>query len=186
MEEDLGAEDSSVWSASHSTVLRDLAEILIAALVLALLVHTFIVETVQVEGPSMQPTLASGQRLVIAKVVYYFTHPRTGDVIVFEFPRDLSRSFVKRVIASGGQTVEIRSGMVYVDGKLLDEPYVRYRSSDNFPRTQVPAGTLFVLGDNRTNSDDSRQDVGMVPLNLVKGKVVVRIWPLPEFQWMGG
>lgn len=172
--------------ASGSAVLRDLAEILIFALVLALLIHAFVVETVQVDGPSMKPTLYTGQRLVVAKVLYYFEKPHDGDIIVFEYPPDPTRSFVKRVIATGGQTVEIRSGMVYVDDKLIAEPYVQYRSNDNYRRTQVPAGTIFVLGDNRLNSDDSRSDVGMVPLRLVRGQVVLRVWPLSNLKWMGG
>lgn len=179
-------EDSSGQAPSRSAILRELAEVFILALLAALLLRTFVVETVQVEGPSMEPTLISGQKLVISKVIYYFRQPRTGDIIVFQFPRDPSRDFVKRVIASGGETVEIRGGVVYVNDRPLSEAYVAYPSSDNFPRMKVPDGSLFVLGDNRSNSDDSRQDVGMLPMHFVKGLAFVRIWPLPQVQWMGG
>lgn len=178
-------EDPTPGAASRSAVLRELVEVVAFSLLLALLIRAFVMQVVVVDGPSMEPTLLSGQRLIINKLVYRFRTPATGDIIVFGYPRDPSRDFVKRVIAAGGQTVEIRAGVVYVDGKALSEPYVHYPSHDNFPRIRVPKGTLFVLGDNRANSDDSRSDVGMVPLRNVKGLAFLRLWPLPDFGWMG-
>ncbi|MGE5589555.1 MAG: signal peptidase I [Bacillota bacterium] len=171
---------------SRSATLRELAQTLIMALLLALVIKAFVVETVQVDGPSMEPTLVTGQRLFINKVLYHLRPPATGDIVVFRYPSDPSRNFIKRAIAAPGQTVEIREGVVWVDEKPLHEPYVTNVSRDDYPRVTVPPGRLFVLGDNRANSDDSRSaDVGLVPLQNLKGKAFVRFWPLPEFAWMG-
>lgn len=170
---------------SRSAMLRELAQTLIMALLLALVIKAFVIETVQVDGPSMEPTLVTGQRLFINKVVYHTHPPATGDIVVFRYPSDPSRNFIKRAIAVAGQTVEIRAGVVWVDDKPLQEPYVAHAAHDDYPRVTVPSGRLFVLGDNRGNSDDSRSpDVGLVPLQNVKGKAFVRFWPLRQFAWM--
>ena len=179
------AEESTPGATSRSAMLRELVGVLTFALLLALLIRAFVMQVVVVDGPSMEPTLYSGQRLIINKLVYHFRSPSTGDIIVFGYPRDPSRDFVKRVIAAGGQTVEIRAGVVYVNDERVNETYITYPSHDNFPRIRIPAGTLFVLGDNRSNSDDSRSDVGMVPLGNVQGMAFLRFWPLPEFGPMG-
>lgn len=150
------------------------------AIALALFIRTFIVELYMVEGPSMTPTLINGERLIVSKFIYRFQQPARGDVVVFRFPRDPSRDFIKRVIATGGDTIEIRDGRVYVnDQELNEKDYILEKSRGSYPKSKVPEGTIFVMGDNRNNSEDSRfADVGFVPLHLLKGKAIVAFWPL--------
>ncbi|MCL5046627.1 MAG: signal peptidase I [Actinobacteria bacterium] len=172
-------------SARH--VLREVLETIIIALVLALLIRNFVVERIVVDGTSMETTLHNSDSLLINKFIYRFRLPKTGEIVVFKFPSDPSRDFIKRVIAHEGQSVEMREGRVYVDGALLNEPYVKRPSRDNYPRAVVPKGTIFVLGDNRVNSEDSRfSDVGFVPLKNLKGTAFVRFWPASSFTWIGG
>mgnify|MGYP001484249961 CR=1 FL=1 len=153
------------------------------ALALAIIIRTFIVELYMVEGPSMRPTLASGERLVVNKFIYRFGQPTKGDVIVFRYPRDPSRDFIKRVIATAGDTIEIKDGLVRVNGQLLNETYILEKSRIPFPLSTVPEGTIFVMGDNRNNSEDSRfEHVGFVPLNMLKGKALMVFWPFGNFR----
>lgn len=169
-------------SASPRRVVRELVETIVIALVLALTIRQFVVETILVDGQSMQETLHDGERLLINKFIYWFRRPETGDVVVFRFPEDPRRDFIKRVIAHEGQTVEIRAGQVYVDGVPLEEPYVDRRWHADFPKTTIAPGRIFVLGDNRDNSRDSRYpDVGQVPLKNVKGMAFLRFWPVDRF-----
>ena len=122
-------------------------------------------------GPSMMNTLQDQERLLVNKLVYYTRQPKRGEIIVFKYPSDTRRDFIKRVIAVGGDTIEIRDGKTYVNGQALDESYIREPFHTNLPKTTVPAGHIFVMGDNRNNSEDSRfRDVGFVDLSLVKGK----------------
>lgn len=170
-------------SASPRRVIRELVETIVIALVLALTIRQFVVETILVDGQSMQATLQDGERLLINKFVYWFRKPQTGDVVVFRFPEDPRRDFIKRVIASEGQTIEIRDGQVYVDGVPLREPYVNREWHANFPKMSIAQGRLFVLGDNRNNSQDSRfPAVGQVPLKNVKGMAFLRFWPFERFN----
>lgn len=160
---------------------RDLLEVVVSALVLALLVTTFIAQPFLVEGSSMEPTLHSGQRLLVSKLEYRFGQPKQADVVVFRYPSDRRLRYIKRVIGVGGDTVAIRAGDVWVNGKAIREPYLIQNTWGDFGPTKVPAGRLFVLGDNRGNSKDSRfSDVGFVPENLVVGRAVAVYWPLGE------
>lgn len=168
------------------------------ALVLAFFIRTFIVELYLVDGPSMQPTLHHGDRLVVSKFIYRLRSPERGEVIVFKFPKDESRDFVKRVIGIPGDKVEIKKGTVYLNDVPQTENYMQRDRGiidgrvnaadweayfDNFPARVVPAGTVFVLGDNRYNSEDSRhRDVGFVPESLIKGKAMLVFWPLSNWQ----
>lgn len=152
---------------------------LVVALVLALLVRWLVMEGFVVSGLSMVPTLHDGDRLLVNKVVYHLHAPERGDIVVFAYPRDPSRDFVKRVIATAGQTVEVRGGRVYVDGQQLDEPYIQHFGGPDQTAVTVPQGAIWVLGDNRPYSDDSRI-FGPVALKLVSGKVFFRYWPLSD------
>lgn len=165
------------------------------ALVLAFFIRTFIVELYLVDGPSMQPTLQDGNRLVVSKFIYNIREPERGEVIVFQFPKDPSRDFVKRVIGIPGDKVEIKKGVVYINDKATEENYMKRdqnllkgRSSlesyfDNYPAQVVLPNTVFVLGDNRYNSEDSRHyDVGFVPDQLIKGKALMVFWPLGDWK----
>ncbi len=153
------------------------------AVVLAFLIRTFIVELYLVEGPSMRPTLQSAERLVVNKFIYRFRPPERGEILVFRYPRDPSRDFIKRVIAIPGDTIEIKEGRVFVNSVLLNEDYILSRTRGSYPLATVPEGTIFVMGDNRNNSEDSRfADVGFVPYDLIKGKAILVFWPVSQFK----
>lgn len=162
--------------------LFDFVEMLVLTVVAVLLIATFLVRHTLVQGRSMENTLQNGQHLLISDVNYL---PKNGDVIVFVPLNQENRStpFIKRVIATEGQTVEIRNGVVLVDGLAQSEDYLSLsKGLSNYAETVVPDGFVFVLGDNRTNSHDSREDdVGMIDVRSILGKVVCRVWPLSEF-----
>ena len=163
--------------------IKDWVVSIAAAVVIALLIRTFIVELYVVDGPSMRPTLQHEERLIVNKFIYYVRSPLKGEILIFRYPRDPSRDFIKRVIATAGDTIEIKEGRVYVNDQLLNEDYILEKTRTEYPKTTVPDGTIFVMGDNRNNSEDSRfADVGFVPLNLIKGKAVMIFWPTDEIK----
>lgn len=163
--------------------IKDWVISILIAVVLAFFIRYFIVELYMVEGPSMRPTLVNGERLVVNKFIYRFKEPEKGEILIFKFPKDPSRDFIKRVIAVAGDTIEIKDGRVYVNGQLLNEPYILERTRSSYPLSTVPQGTIFVMGDNRNNSEDSRfADVGFVPLNMIKGKAMMIFWPLDHIK----
>lgn len=163
--------------------MKDWAISIIVAIALAFLIRTFIVELYIVDGPSMRPTLENHERLVVNKFIYNFHEPERGDVLVFRYPRDPSRDFIKRVIALPGDTIEIKDGQVFVNDQLQNETYILEKTRTEYPKAKIPEGTIFVMGDNRNNSEDSRfSDVGFVPFNLIKGKAILIFWPLDDFK----
>ena len=152
-----------------------------SAVLVAVLIRYFIVELYVVDGPSMQPTLQDGERLVVNKFIYHWRDPMRSEIVIFRYPRDHSRDFIKRVIAVGGDTIEIKDGHVFVNDALVNEDYIAEKTRTEYPKQTVPEGTLFVCGDNRRNSLDSRfPDVGFVPLELVKGKASMIFWPIDD------
>ena len=155
----------------------------VSAVAVALVIRYFIVEHYVVDGPSMLPTLHDRQHLLVNKIVYFLRDPMKGEIIVFRYPRDHNRDFIKRVIAVGGDTIEITDGHVFVNDVLLNEDYISEKTRTEYPKQTVPEGTIFVCGDNRRNSLDSRfPDVGFVPLELVKGKAALVVWPKDDFK----
>ena len=160
---------------------KDWAISILIALVIAFVIRYFIVELYLVDGPSMRPTLQSAERLVVNKFIYRFRAPERGEILVFRYPKDPSRDFIKRVIAVPGDTIEIKDGRVFVNQQLMNEPYILSKTRGDYPLTTIPEGHIFVMGDNRNNSEDSRfADVGFVPYNLIKGKAVLVFWPWDE------
>ena len=148
---------------------------------LAFCIRTFVVEPYLVSGPSMLPTLENRERLLVNKFIYYVSDPKKGEVIVFKYPSDTTRDFIKRVIATGGDSIEIIDGRVFVNGENIKEAYIKEPFHTNYRKTIVPEGHVFVMGDNRNNSEDSRfSDVGFVAKNLIKGKASVIFWPLDK------
>jgi signal peptidase I len=125
----------------------------------------------------MEPTLHNGELLIVSRLAYKLSQPETADIIVFHLPQDLGQDYIKRVIGLPGDTVEIKGRQVYVNKQLLDEPYIAARPISIGTWT-VPEDQLFVLGDNRNNSSDSRA-WGMVPVEDVVGKALIIYWP-PE------
>ncbi len=163
--------------------MREWITSIVGAIVLALLIRTFIVELYIVDGPSMRPTLLHEERLVVNKFIYRIRDPQKGEILIFRYPGDTSRDFIKRVIATGGDTIEIKEGRVYVNDQLLNEDYILEKTRTDYAKATVPDGTVFVMGDNRNNSEDSRfPDVGFVPLDLIKGKAILVFWPVEEFK----
>jgi signal peptidase I len=157
---------------------RDLA----VALGLALVIIIFLYQPVKVEGTSMAPLLSDQERIFINKFVYRFEPIDRGDVVVFWYPLDRSKSFIKRVIGLPGETVEIRTGHLYVDGKELQEPYVpaSYLDGGSYPARRIPPDEFFVMGDHRDSSNDSRM-FGTVPRDFIYGKAVFAYWPVGHF-----
>lgn len=154
--------------------LRDLL-ISVAA---SFLIITFLYQPVRVEGTSMQPELKNEDRLFINKFAYHFESISRGDVVVFHYPLDPAKSYIKRVIGLPGDTLRIDEGRVYVNGKRIQEPYVplRYRDDRSIPGMVVPPNEYFVMGDHRSISSDSR-DFGPVARNLIYGKAAFVYWP---------
>ncbi|MPN08097.1 Signal peptidase I T [bioreactor metagenome] len=170
-------------SSSLGEEIKDWIVSILIAVVLAFFIRHYIVELYMVEGPSMRPTLQNGERLVVNKFIYRFNKPAKGEVIVFRYPRDPSRDFIKRVIAEPGDTIEIKDGRVFVNGQLLNEPYILDKTRGSYNLATVPEGHIFVMGDNRNNSEDSRfRDVGFVSYDLIKGKAIMIFWPLDHIK----
>jgi signal peptidase I len=159
---------------------REWIESIIIAVVIAIIIKSFIFETVLVDGYSMLPTLTNNDRLAVSKIGYMFNGPEHGDIVVFKYPANPKLIFIKRVIGVEGDKVEIKNHKVYVNGTVLDEPYINERPLADFSEVVVPSDTVFVLGDNRNDSRDSRySDVGFVPRDNIRGEAVARMWPLP-------
>jgi signal peptidase I len=161
--------------------LRDL----ILSVLLAFIVIVFLYQPVQVEGTSMMPHLENHERLFINKFVYRLHPIARGDVVVFWFPLDPSKSFIKRVIGLPGDEVSIRDGHVLVNGKPLPEPYVppNYLDEQSYPPVRVELDHYFVLGDHRSSSNDSRV-WGTVDRKYIYGKAVFVYWPLSQLGWV--
>ena len=150
------------------------------SLVIAVVVILFIYQPVKVEGTSMMPSLVDQERIFINKFVYKFgiSNVDRGDTVVFWFPGDPSKSYIKRVIGVPGDKVEVKNGVVFVNGSRLAESYVppEYRDNSFMPPERVPDDQFFVLGDHRSSSNDSRS-WGMVPRRYIYGKAVFVYWP---------
>lgn len=153
------------------------------AVFLAFIIRTFIVELYLVDGPSMRPTLQNAERLVVNKFIYKFRTPERGEILVFKYPSNQNRDFIKRVIAIAGDSIEIKDGRVFVNDQLMNEPYILSKTRGDYQKSIVPEGHIFVMGDNRNNSEDSRfSDVGFVPHELIKGKAILVFWPYSSFK----
>lgn len=167
------------------SALREWAEAIAIAVVLALVIRAFIVQAFKIPSGSMLPTFQIGDHILVNKFIYRFTAPDRGDVIVFKFPQDEGRDFIKRVIGLPGEAIEIRGKQVFINGKPLEEPYAIHLDAqiignphsprDHFETVKVPEGQLFVMGDNRDHSMDSRF-WGFLDLKKVKGKAFVIYW----------
>jgi signal peptidase I len=157
--------------------LRDLS----LSVFIAVVVILFLYQPVKVEGTSMMPSLVDQERIFINKFVYLFgiSSVNRGDTVVFWFPGDPSKSYIKRVIGAPGDRVKVVDGTVYVNGQALDEPYVpaEYRDKVSTPETVVPPDEYYVLGDHRSSSNDSRT-WGTVPRRFIYGKAAFVYWPL--------
>jgi signal peptidase I len=187
----------------------EVAVLVLVAFVLALLIKTFVIQAFYIPSASMHPTLVENDRVLVNRFVYRIHEPHRGDVIVFQNPHPRkghqnpvsafvhwlgqglgiaqggrNKDFIKRVIGLPGDTVEIHQGVVFVNGARLQEPYLSpIKDRGSYGPYLVPAGCLFVLGDNRTDSDDSRGSLGYVPISKVIGRAFVIVWP--PSRWGG-
>lgn len=187
--------------------LRELPILFIVALAVAIVLKTFVVQAFFIPSGSMEPTLEPGDRVLVQKVVY---GPDRGDVIVFSDPqgrpgpdrgivggfvhwlsstlgieRPEHEDFIKRVIGLPGETVELRDGRLFVDGVRIREPYLKGAvDTRDYGPVKVPEGALFVLGDNRLNSNDSRFGLGFVPVDKVVGRAFAIVWPPSRAGWI--
>lgn len=182
-QEDYAYEDEQGEHAG-ARLLREVLEVAILTLLFFGLVR-LLVQNYRVDGPSMQRTLYTNEYILVDKATYYLHSPQRGDVIVFEFPLDTSKNFVKRVIGVPGDTVQIdENGTVSVNGKVLNEPYVYQQLCPCDPKSVVlKANQYYVLGDHRGDSDDSR-DWGPVPRGDIIGKAALVYWPLPDIHML--
>lgn len=167
------------------------AQSIIIAIVIALLIRAFIFEPVLVDGHSMDNTLNNGQRLIEYKLGYFFSHPKRGDIIVLQYQKGILKflplpdpkeiDYIKRVIGVPGDKIDIRDGNVYINGDELEEPYAKGKTLPlgmKFPDV-VPLNNVFVLGDNRENSSDSRR-IGYIDYSRIRGKATFKIWPFKD------
>ena len=184
-------------AAKAKHIVREYAESIIIAVLLALVIRTFIVQAFKIPSGSMEDTLAIGDHILVNKFIYGskipFTgnrviklrDPRQGDVIVFEYPEDPTKDFIKRVVGTPGDTVEVKDKKVYVNGKVYANPHEVHKEPDMIPKeanprdnkdlVTVPAGSYFVMGDNRDRSYDSRF-WGFVSSDKIKGLAFIKYW----------
>ncbi len=158
---------------------RDFFGTIVPAVIIALLIHAFLAQATRVYGQSMEPNLHTDERLVIEKLSYRFHGPRRGDVVVLHDPSGGTELLIKRVIGLPGERVMITDGRVYVDGVALDEPYLQQPTQGGGRTWSVPPFEVFVMGDNRIASRDSRS-FGTVPLEMILGHVIFRYWPVEQ------
>ena len=169
-------------AAPQKTTLRENVESFLWAVALALIIRTFIVAPFKIPSGSMRPTLMEGDRILVNRFIYRFQPPHQGDIIVFRFPEDPRRPFIKRLIASGGDKVEIKDGHAYVNGTPFQNPQESVHYSNQGPfgedgrEIAVPPDMYFVLGDNSASSHDSRF-WGFVPKRLLIGRAMCIFWP---------
>jgi signal peptidase I len=158
--------------------LREVAETVIPAVVIALVINLFLAQATQVLGQSMEPNLHSTQRVVVEKVTYRLLHgPRRGDIVVIDLPRQ-TEMLIKRVVGLPGESIEVRNGRVYIDGEQLDELWTIRPGGGNYSPQTIPPLHVFVMGDNRGASNDSRS-FGPVAIEHIVGHAWFSYWP-PE------
>ena len=157
--------------------LRSVAGLALQLAILGALIAAFFVRTPQVFGPSMEPHISPGEYVLINTLAYRFASPARGDIVAFKHDSDPPELYIKRIIGLPGDRVRIDRGVVSVNGQPLAEPYLHFRDTRSFPETFVSDHSVYVLGDNRANSEDSRF-FGTVDDNDITGKAVAGIWPL--------
>ncbi len=189
------AKDFSFIKKTKGGVIREYAESIVIAILIALFIRAFIVQAFKIPSGSMEPTLLIGDHLLVNKFIYgiklplidqkvlVYKEPQREDIIVFIFPKDKTKDFIKRVVGVAGDTIEIHQKKIYINGKLWQDEHGVYRDSevtslvprDNFGPVVVPPGHVMVMGDNRDRSYDSRF-WGFVPIDQIKGKALILYW----------
>ncbi len=159
-------------------ILRELTETIVLSLIIFLLMRQ-VVQNYRIESHSMEPNFIEGQFILVNKLAYTLGEPSRGDVLVFHNPTNNEEDYIKRLIALPGDTLEIKDEAVYVNGEALDEPFIanKIRPDRVHPLVEIQPGNVFVMGDNRPNSQDSRV-FGQITQDLVVGKAWLRVWPM--------
>ena len=176
---------------SASGAFIEFVVVVAVAIALAWFITSFVVKPYEIPSESMEDTIMTGDRVLSERISYMGSSPAQGDIVTFTDVEDPTRVLIKRVIATAGQQVDLKDGSVYVDGSKLDEPYADGKQSlplvnerdISYPYT-VPEGYIWVMGDNRTNSSDSRY-FGAVPVSNVTGHAFFRYWPLDRIGGLG-
>lgn len=154
------------------------------AVAAALLIRAFLFEIILVDGPSMQPTLYTNERLAVEKVSRYAGLPQRGDIVIVHYSDGTDNNYVKRVIGLPGETIEIKDSTVYINGQALEEDYISSYPYADMASITVAEDTVFVMGDNRANSTDSRA-VGPIRQEQIVGHAVAVIFPFDQIRWIG-
>ncbi|MEA3329067.1 MAG: signal peptidase I [Candidatus Omnitrophota bacterium] len=168
-------------------IVREWVESLLIAFILAMLIRTFIVQAFKIPTSSMKPTLMCGDRILVNRFIYRFKKPERWDVVVFKYPLDRKKPFIKRLVAEQGEKITIANGRVFINGQMIDNPHLPeyYYNRGDYGRQglkiDVPEDKLFVLGDNSFNSKDSRY-WGFVPKKDLVGKAFLIYWPLNRIK----
>jgi len=172
---------------SFLSFLGELPVLILTAVVVAWIIKTLIVQPFFIPSSSMEPTLLPYDRVLVSKFIYRFTEPKPGDIIVFAAPEtsgQFEQDFIKRVVATEGMKLQVKAGTLYINGKPKKEPYIRPDSPTSFfQKITVPKDTVFVMGDNRANSKDSRY-FGPIKKDQILGKAYIIYWPLNRFGWL--
>ncbi|HLC26430.1 MAG TPA: signal peptidase I [bacterium] len=198
--ETVATAEKAVKILKKKPVWREYGEAIVIAIILALFIRTFVVQAFKIPSGSMIPTLLIGDHILVNKFIYRFTDPARDEIIVFKYPQDETRDFIKRVIGLPGDTVEVRKKVVYVNGKPLQENFIQHEDPTLLPGMAsprdylgplvVPAKSYFVMGDNRDNSQDSRF-WGFLKSDEIKGKAFLIYWswdrdkPGPRWNRLG-
>lgn len=164
----------------HPHLLRDIVETMVLVAI-AFLVVNVLIGRFRIEQVSMVPNLHEGEYVIVDKVSYAFRQPERGEIVVLKNPNPGQPDLIKRIIGLPGETIEGRSGQVYINGQALTEPYIQQPIANDFPASQLPADQYFVMGDNRNNSDDSRR-FGARPANDIVGRAWIIYWPPADWQ----
>lgn len=167
---------------NHLLELLEWARLLFFGFLLAFVLRSFVMEFVRVDGPSMLETLQNNEFVMVTKSDYAFDYPERGTIIICQYP-NREDFIVKRLIGLPGDTIEIKDKQLYVNDVLIDEPYIEHLPEKDLKRTTVPHDHVFVMGDNRTVSHDSRaDDVGPLPKSYIIGRVRFVVWPLNDWR----
>lgn len=170
--------DENIKESAAISFIKELPVLVLVALVVAWLIKSFIVQPFFIPSGSMEPTFTRGDHVLVNKFLYRFVEPVEGDVIVFRYPVDPDKDYIKRIVALPGQQLEIKNGKIYVDNKVVKEDYLdNVITTADFGPVTVPNDKYFVMGDNRNNSEDSRV-WGTVPEDNILGKAFMIYWPL--------
>ncbi len=169
------------WARQFGIFIFEVVKVVLISLAIILPIRLFLAQPFYVEGASMEPNFYQNEYLIIDEISYRFNDPQRGEVIILKNPQDQRAYFIKRIIGLPGETIAIRDGRVYINDQKLEENYIEHFSSDTHNPITLGPDEYFVMGDNRSNSRDSRQ-LGPIPRDLIIGRVWLRGWPIDRIH----